>query len=60
VQETGEVRSVFWWEDLSKRDHLVDPGVDRKIILKWIFKRSDGDEWIVLMWHRIERGGGRL
>ena len=46
VQETGEAYSVFWWEDLSNRDHLVDPGVDRTIILKWFYKGSDGDEWI--------------
>jgi hypothetical protein len=23
-------------------DHLVDPGVDGRIILKWIFERLDG------------------
>jgi len=44
VQETGEVHSVFWWEDLNKRDHMLDPGVDRRIILKWTFKRLDEDE----------------
>jgi len=24
---------------------LVDPDIDRTIILKWIFKGSDGDDW---------------
>jgi hypothetical protein len=27
----------FWWENVKERDHLEDPGIDGRIILRWIF-----------------------
>jgi hypothetical protein len=27
----------FWWRNLREGDHLKDPGIDGRIILKWIF-----------------------
>jgi hypothetical protein len=39
----------FWWGDLREGNHLGHPGVDEKIILKWIFKKWDGAmDWIKL------------
>jgi len=31
----------FWWGNLRERCHLEELGVDRKIVLKWIFKKWD-------------------
>jgi hypothetical protein len=43
------VHTGFWWGDLSEGDRLGDPGIDRRIILKWIFKKWDGGmDWIGL------------
>ena len=32
----------FWWGSLRKRDQWEDPGVDWRIILRWIFRKWDG------------------
>jgi hypothetical protein len=37
-----EVHTGFWWGNLREGHHLGDPGVYRRIILKWIFKKWDG------------------
>jgi len=39
---------------------LEDPGIDEKIILKWIFKKWDGRTWMGLVWHRMGTAGGLL
>jgi len=31
----------FRWGNLRKRDHLGDPGVDGRIILRWVFKKNE-------------------
>jgi hypothetical protein len=32
----------FWWENLTERYHLEDPGVDGRLILRWIIRKWDG------------------
>jgi hypothetical protein len=42
-----EVYTGSWWGNFRERNHLEDPGVDGRIILRWIFRKWDGDmDWI--------------
>jgi hypothetical protein len=50
----------FWWGNLREREHLIYPGVDGKIILRWNFRKWDVMVWSGLIWLRIERVGGHL
>ena len=56
----GEEYTVFWWGNLQERDHLGDPGVDGRIILRWIFRKWDVGVWTGSSWLRIGTGGGQL
>jgi hypothetical protein len=41
------VYTAFWWENLRERDHLGDPGVNGRIILRLKYDVEDMD-WIEL------------
>jgi hypothetical protein len=56
----GKVYTGFWWRNLRERDHLEDPGVDVRIILRWIFRKWDVGVWTRSSWLRIGTGGGLL
>jgi hypothetical protein len=62
VTHMGERRGVYrvLVEKPKERDHLVDPGVDGKIILRWIFRKWAVGVWSGLNWLRIETGGRHL
>jgi len=55
VRERGELHTGFWWRDLREREHLEDPGIDERIMLKWIFKKWDG-VWTGFIWLKIGTG----
>jgi hypothetical protein len=45
----GEECTGFWWDNLKRGDHLGDPDVDGRIILRWIFRKWNGGmNWIDL------------
>ena len=56
----GEAFAVLWWAMLRERDHLGDPGIDGRIILRSIFSKWDVEVWTSLSWLRMGTGGGRL
>jgi len=41
----GEAYTGFWWGNLRERDHLEDPVIDGRIILRRIFRN-----WNVGIW----------
>jgi hypothetical protein len=55
VDRRGEASTGLWWGD-----RLGDPGVDGKIILRWMFRKWDVGVWTGSRWLRIETGCGPL
>ena len=56
----GEAYTGFWWENLREKDHLEDPDVDGRIILRWILRKWDVGVWTRSCWLRIGTGGEHL
>jgi len=56
----GEAYAGFWWGNLRERDQLGDPGVDGRIMLRWIFRKKYLGVWNGSSWLRIGTGGGHL
>ena len=56
----GETCTGFWWGNMRERDHLEDPGIDGRILLRWIFRKWAVGVWTGSSWLRIETGGGAL
>jgi len=45
----GEAYRGFWWGNLRERNDLEDPGVDGRIVLRWISGSGIwGIDWIKL------------
>jgi hypothetical protein len=58
----GERRGVsrVLVEKLEGKSHLADPGVDGRLILRWIFRKWDVGAWTGSSWLRIGTGGEHL
>ena len=59
-------RSMYEGEDrciqgiLRERDHLGDPDIDGRIILRWIIRKLEAVVGTGWSWLRIGTGGGHL
>ena len=51
---------AFWWGSLRDGDHVEDPDLHWRIILKWISEKwsSKMGERTGLIWLGMETGGG--
>jgi len=56
----GDMYKVFCWGNLRERDHLGDPGIDGRIILRWNFRKWDMGVWIGSSCLRIWTDDGHL
>jgi hypothetical protein len=56
----GEMCTGFYWGNTREGDHLDAPGMDGRIILKWILEKWDGEARTDSIRRRIETGGGLL
>ena len=62
VARVGERRGVYsvLVGKPEERDHLGDPGVDGRIMLRWIFRKWDVGVWTGSIWLKKWTGGGHL
>jgi hypothetical protein len=58
--EGGEEYTEFWCGNLRERDNWGDPGVDGRIILRWIVRKWIVVVWTGSSWLMIGIGGGHL
>jgi len=56
----GRVYAEFWWGNLRERDHLEDPDIDGRIILRLIFRKWDVGARAESVSLRIVTVGGHL
>ena len=58
----GEERRIpgFAGRNVREKDKLEGPGIDGRIILRWIFRKWDVGLWTGSRWLRIETGGGHF
>ena len=58
----GDKRGVYrvLAGNLRESHHLGDPGVNGRIILRWILRKWGGTAWTGLTRLRIGTGGGHL
>jgi len=62
IARMGKRRGVYrvLVGNMRENDHCEDPGVDGKMILRWIFRKWDVAVWTGSSWLRLGSGVGHL
>jgi hypothetical protein len=60
VWRKGKLHTGSLFGNLRESDRLDDLDVDKKIILKQVFKKRDGETWTEFIWLRIRKVCGML
>jgi hypothetical protein len=50
----------FWWGNLKEIDHVEDPSIGGRIILRWTFRKWDVVPCTGSVWLRIWKDGEHL
>jgi hypothetical protein len=55
-------RGVYWVlvGKPERKNHCEDPGIDGRIILRWMFRKWDVEVWIRSILLRMGTSGGQL
>jgi hypothetical protein len=56
ITRSSMIHTGVWWGNLRGKNHLEDPGVDERIILRWIFRNWDVGTWNGSSWLSIGTG----
>jgi hypothetical protein len=57
---SGEACTGFLWVNLKDTDHLGEPGIDERIIFRWIFRKWGVGLWNGSSWLMIGTGDRHL
>jgi hypothetical protein len=60
IMDNDYVCTGYWWGSLRERGHWGDQDVDRRIILRWIFRKLEGVVGTGWSWLRIGTDGEHL
>jgi hypothetical protein len=60
LRVVNEIFAFLKYYAVYNCSYLGDPGVDWRVIFRWIFRKSGGGEWTGSSWLMIGTGGGHV